>query len=702
MQAVPEWSTVVSVSRTTALTEEAIVQTDSLDQKLLQSFPGKVVRKDLLQLIKGGENVPSYVLEYLLGRYCSSDDEAEIQAGIAAVKETLQKHYFKQDAANKAQSLVEQNVRYRFIDRIEVRFNPSESKYWAAMDNFAFQRIHVPDEFHRRYERLLEGGVWAMVDLEYRVPEEQGKGASPFHVADLKPIQLARFDFEEFCEARKAFTTEEWLDALLRTVGLEPSKLDTRRKMLFLTRLIGFVEKNYNFIELGPRGTGKSYAYSEFSPYCILISGGKASTANLFYNNARRQVGLVGHWDVVAFDEVGGMKISDPDAIQIMKDYMANGRFSRGVTQVHADASMVFVGNLNQPVETLVANSGTDLFQPLPKEFDLAVIDRFHFYLPGWEIPKNSKSLLTDRYGFVTDYLAEAFRNLRKQNRFDALESHFRLGSHVEGRDANGIKRTVSGLLKLMFPHGEFTKDELKMCLELAMEGRRRVKEQLKKRGSHEFHKTTFSWVDKDTGQEAVVAVPEQGGKGAISPDPLPAGTVYTAFTDSEGKVGLVRLEAALTAGTGKLRTPGALPRAMKESMNRAWAVLQGATDRLGLTQVLAQKDLAVEAVDLSGGGSDGDSGAAFYVALLCALQDRRVMAATVVLGDVSVQGNLKVLPSITEALQMSLDNGAVRALVPIGNKAQVASLPEDIVEKLDIVFYGDLDRVVQKAIGVS
>lgn len=676
------------------------MEIDALDRKLLDAFPGKVVRKDLLQQIKGGENVPSYVLEYLLGRYCSTDDDAEIAAGIATVKDTLRQHYFRQDEANKAQATVEREGRHRFIDRIEVRFVPSESKYWAAMDNFGYARIHIPDEFHRRYDRLLEGGIWALIDLEYRLPEESGKGASPFHVVDLKPIQLARFDLDDFCEARRSFTTEEWLDVLTRSLGLEAGRFDTRRKMLLLTRLIALVEKNYNFIELGPRGTGKSYAFSEFSPYSILISGGKASTANLFYNNARRQVGLVGHWDVVAFDEVGGMKVTDPDAIQIMKDYMANGRFSRGITQVHADASLVFIGNLNKPVEALVQNAAQDLFDPLPREFDLAVIDRFHFYLPGWELPKNSKAILTDHYGFVTDYLAEAFRALRKQNRFDALEGSYRLGSHVEGRDANGVKRTVSGLMKLLFPHGEHTRDELRACLEFALEGRRRVKEQLKKRGSFEFHKTTFTYIDASTSQEVVVAVPEQGGRGAISPDPLPPGTIYTAFTDDESRVGLVRLEVASMPGTGKLRTPAGMAKGMKESLNRAWSLLQSVKDRLGLAPLLAQKDMAVEAVDLSGGGADGECGVAFYIAFASALQDRRIQAGTVVLGDVTVQGNIKQPASISEALQVALDNGALRALVPLGSKSQVASLPEEVVEKLDVVFFGDVDRAAAKAMG--
>src|SRR3990172_3922353 len=670
---------------------------ETLDQKLQHVFPGKVVRKDLLHQIRGGENVPSYVLEYLLGKYCASDDPTEVALGITAVKDTLRANYFRHDEANKAQSLVEQKGRHRFIDRVEVRFLPSEAKYWAAMDNFSYNRIHIPEEFYRRYDRLLEGGIWAMVEVEFRQPDE--KKDSPFHIADLKPIQLARFDEEEFVDGRSQFTRDEWVDILIRTLGLEPDRMDRRLKMLAIIRLIPFVEKNYNFIELGPRGTGKSYAFSEMSPYCILISGGKASSANLFYNNARRQVGLVGHWDVVAFDEVGGVKVTDPDTIQIMKDYMANGRFSRGVTQVHADASLVFIGNLNQPVEALVRNSAADLFQPLPEAFDLAVIDRFHFYLPGWDIPKTSKDLLTTRYGFVTDYLAEAFRLLRKQNRFDAAEQYYRFGSHVEGRDASAAKRTVSGLLKLLHPDGGWTKAELTEYLELALEGRRRVKEQLKKRGSFEFYKTSFSYIDNEDGSEHMVSVPEQGGAGVISPDPLPPGTVYTAAADGQARVGLFRLEIAITAGTGKLRAPGGLEPPLKETLNPAFTYLQSVKDRLGLTPMLAQKDIQAEAIDLSGGRVDCACGGAFYVAMISALYNRRVLAGTIILGDLTVQGNIKGVNSVMEPLQIAMENGAQRALLPIANKNQVAGLTEEVVERLDIVFYGDTDRAVSKVL---
>jgi len=674
------------------------MEKDALDQKVTQAFAGKVVRKDLLHQIKGGENVPSYVLEYLLGKYCASDEEYEIVIGVKAVKETLTENYFRHDEANKAQSMVEQRGKHRFIDRVEVRFLAGERKYWATMDNFNYNRIHIRDEFYRRYERLLEGGIWAIVDVEYREDEEGPKG-SPFHIADLKPIQLARFDWEEYAEGRKGFSRDEWMDVLLRSAGLEPTRMEHRLKLLLITRFIPFVEKNYNFIELGPRGTGKSYAFSEMSPYCILISGGKTTPANLFYNNARRQVGLVGYWDVVAFDEVGGLKVSDGEAIQIMKDYMANGRFSRGVKQVMADAALVFVGNLNQPVDVLVAGSATDLFQPLPKEFDLAVLDRMQFYLPGWEVPKNSEDLLTDHYGFVTDYLAEAFRVARKQNLFDELEKHFELGSHVEGRDATATKRTVSGLLKILHPNGEWTKEELEEYVELALEGRRRVKEQLKKRGSFEFHKTSFSYIDKDSGTERTVGVPEQGGGAIISQDPLPPGTVYTVAADEEASVALFRLEVTLTAGAGKLRMPTGMDKGLKESLSLAFSYLQNVKDQLGLTELLAQKDVFAEAVDLTGGRVECPCGVAFFASMISAIQNRRVQAGTVVLGDLTIQGNIKAPASIIEPLQLAMDGGALRALVPLSNKAQFGGLPEEIVEKLDLVFYGDVNRAVVKTL---
>jgi len=676
---------------------------DDLDRKANEHYAGKVVRKDLVHQIKGGENVPSYVLEYLLGRYCASDDPAEVALGIDAVKGVLRANYFRHDQANRAQATVEQRGSHRFIDRVTVRFLAGEDKYWASMDNFGFDRIHVNERFYTQYERLLEGGIWATVDLEYRAEgdetERKGKGYSPFHIAELRPIQMARFDFAEYCEARAAFTTDEWTDLLVRSAGLEPSMLSHRLKLLTLARFLPYVEKNFNFIELGPRGTGKSYVFSELSPYGILISGGKASSANLFYNNARRKVGLVGFWDVVAFDEVGGMKVTDPDTVQIMKDYMANGRFSRGQAQVMADASFAFVGNLNQSVDTLVRSAGSDLFQPLPKEFDLAIMDRLHFYLPGWEVPKNSRDLLTTHMGFVTDYLAEAFRSLRRENRYDEVEKHYRFGPHVEGRDATAVRRTVSGFLKLLHPHGEWTKDELREYVELALESRRRVKEQLKKRGAFEFSRTSFTYIDREDDVERMVGVPEQGAAGAISASPLQPGAMYTGASDEKGQLSLYRLEVTMVDGNGRLRTPAGLDSTLKESMQVAWTYLQSSKDRLGLTENLARKDVVAEAIDVSGGRAECPCAVAFFMAMVSAATNRQVQAATVVLGDLTIQGNVKALGAIAEIMELAFENGAKRVVLPTANRAQLTGLQEHLIEGLEVVFYSDVDRTITRVL---
>ena len=668
---------------------------DNLDQKLNAHYAGRVVRKDLLHRIKKGTNVPSFVLEFLLARYCASDDPEEIEAGIQAVFETLEKNYVRPDEFNKAQSTVQQQGRHKFIDKVHVSYKESEKRHWAEMENFNSRRIAIPEKYYRDNDRLLEGGIWAEVIVAHNDIDEDDYA---FYIEDLKPIQLSRFDFAEFTRSRAEFSRDEWLDILIRSIGLEPAQLSQRLKFHFLARLFPLVESNYNFIELGPRGTGKSYVYSEFSPYSTLVS--QASTPTLFYNNARHKVGLVGYWDTIAFDEVGRVRLKDPDTVEVMKNYMANGHFSRGV-EVIANASFAFVGNIDFAVEQLVNSPKHDLFVSLPKEFDLALLDRMHFYLPGWEVPKNSKDMLTVHYGFVTDYLAEAFRALRKQNRFDEAERVFRFGSHVEGRDATATKKTVSGLLKILHPGGGWTKEELTEYVELAMEGRRRVKEQLKKRGSFEFYKTSFSYIDLADDTERSVGVPEQGGAGVISQDPLPPGTVYTAAVDSEAKVALFRLEVTLTAGTGKLRTPTGLEKSLKESLNRAFSYLQSVKDKLGLTQMLAQKDIYAEAVDLSGGRIDCPCGVAFFAAVISAVRNRHVQAGTVILGDLTIQGNIKGPASITEPLQVALESGALRALVPVSNKTQFAGLPEDVIERLDVVFYGDIDRAVLKTLEI-
>jgi len=479
---------------------------DALDKKLTSIFDGKVVRKDLLHRIKKGTNVPTFVLEFLLARYCASNDDAEIQAGLEAVLDTLNDNYVRPNEANKAQSKVATKGKYRFIDKVHVNYVEKDRRHWAALENFDSRRVAISEKFYRDNDRLLQGGLWAEVSIAYNEIEDDDYA---FYIEDLRPIQLSRFDFDRYCEGRNEFSRDEWIDLVLRSVGLEPSMLTHRVKMHFITRLLSLVEPNFNFIELGPRGTGKSYFFSEFSPYSTLISGGQATKATLFYNNQRKKIGLVGFWDTVAFDEVGGIKVKDPDTIQIMKDFMANGRFSRGV-EVIADASMAFVGNLDLSVEQIVNSEVYDLFQPLPKEFDLAVMDRFACYLPGWEMPKNSSDFLTNNYGFITDYLAEAFHyQLKHTNRYEEVNKRIRLGRSVEGRDEKGIKKTVAAILKILHPSGAPTDEEFEEYVAYAVEARRRIKEQMNKRKSDdEFAKIDLSYIDSQ-GNEVVVYCPE-------------------------------------------------------------------------------------------------------------------------------------------------------------------------------------------------
>lgn len=476
---------------------------NNLDQKLNEVYPGRVVRKDLLHRIKKGTNVPSFVLEFLLARYCASDDPDEIEAGIAAVIETLEKNYVRPDESNKAQSFVQQKGKHKYIDKVHVTYREREKRHWAEMENFNSRRIAVPEKFYRDNHRLLEGGVWAEIVVAHNDVDDDDYA---FYIEDMRPIQLSRFDFDEYARGRAHFTRDEWLDVLIRSMGLEPSDMTNRLKLHFLARLFCFVEANYNFIELGPRGTGKSFAYSEFSPYSTLVS--QASTATLFYNMARRRVGLVGSWDTVAFDEVGRIKLKDRDTVEVMKNYMANGRFSRGV-EIIANASLAFVGNIDFSVQQLVDSTQFDLFISLPKEFDLAIIDRFYNYLPGWEIPKNSSEYLTSRYGFITDYIAEAFHHLAKQSRYDYVTRNCKFNKSVQGRDEIAAKKTLSALIKLLHPAGEPERAALEEYMAYALEGRRRVKEQLNKRKSDdEYASIQLGYID-GKGGEVVVWCPE-------------------------------------------------------------------------------------------------------------------------------------------------------------------------------------------------
>ena len=670
-----------------------------LDRKATEIFAGKVVRKDLVRQVKVGANVPTYVLEYLLGKYCATDDPIAVEAGLRLVNNTLADNIIRPDEAMKAQSRVKERGQQRYIDKVLVRLDGN--KYWAEVVNFGQRFVHIPDTFVRRYERLLEGGVWAQVDIEFRAEEAVGGKVRPFFITDLKPIQLAAFSLDDYCAARSELTTDEWLDLLIRSIGFEPPFFSRRLKLLTLMRLVPMVQRNFNLIELGPRGTGKSYVYRDLSPYSILISGGKTTVANLFYNMSTRKVGLVGMWDVVAFDEVAGIQFSDKSAIQILKDYMESGSFSRGREELVAEASMVFGGNINQPVDVLI-RTGT-LFQPLPEAMqDMALIDRLHFYLPGWEMPKMRNEFFTDRYGFVVDYLAEAFRELRRKNFTEAFDRHFSLGGHLNTRDAKAVRRAVSGLIKLLHPAGDPSREEVQEYLELALEGRRRVKEQLKKMGAFEYYQTSFSYYDTATMRERFVGVPEEGGQRLISQDPMQPGSVYTVALTNSDAVTLQRIEISRMSGSGKLRVTGSPDRAMKESILTAFDYIKANKTRLGIERDVDSYDFHVQVVDLTHSKEGSQGGVAFFVALYSLLREKPVQAGLVVLGEMTIQGNILPARSLVEPLRVIMDNGARRVLIPIGNRRHFLEVPPDILERVDPIFYSEPLAAALKALGMG
>jgi ATP-dependent Lon protease len=680
------------------MSSSAVPARDALDDKVNRLFAGKVVRKDLVRKVKVGANVPVFVLEFLLGKYCASSDEVAIQMGLQVVNDTLANNYIRPDESGKAQSKVKENGKYTFIDKVKVRL--VDSDYWAEAVNFGSKFLHIPTQYVRDYERLLMGGVWAQLDMRFEYDEE-AKGKYPFWIDKLTPIQIATFDLEEYKSVRRGFTTDEWIDLMLRSMGYEPGEMPRRLKLNFLIRLIPLAERNYNLVELGPRGTGKSYVVQEISPYSALLTGG-TTVANLFGHMSGRQKGMVQIWDVVGFDEVADLQKMPKEVITTMKTYCESGTFQRGQEAVTGDASIAMFGNTNQPIDVMVQTG--HLFAPMPDVIrdDMAFIDRLHFYLPGWEIPKMRNDLFTDHYGFVVDYLAEALREMRKHNFTEIIDRHFSMGPHLNARDRKAVRKTVSGLMKILFPNGEVTQEELAEVLEIALEGRRRVKEQLKKMGAFEYYHTSFSYTLQDTGEEKFVGVPEQGGRDLISADPLPPGTVYTAGVTSDGTVGLYRLEVSVSSGTGKLKMAGGLAGAMKESVQRAFSYVQAKKSDLGIARELDTSDLHVEAIDLLANRVEAEVGVAFFVACYSAMRKAPVNPALLVLGDMSVQGNIKPLRSLTEPLQIAKDNGAKRALIPIENKRNFLDVSADIMEQVDPIFYGDPKTAAMKVLGLN
>ena len=673
-----------------------------IKSKLRQYFDGKIVRKDLTKKIKEGANVPVYVLEFLLGQYCSSDDPEIIEEGVESVKRILADNFVRPDEAQKILSVLRQRGSYTVIDKITVSLNIKRDFYEAEFSNLGLKNIPIDEEYPAKFDRLLCGGIWCIVQLDYEYMEEDRNG-TPISIRKLTPIQMPHVDIEELKQGRKAFTQDEWIYVLLRSIGMEPDTLTYREKWLLLIRMIPLVENNFNLCELGPRSTGKSHLYKEISPNSILVSGGQTTVANLFYNMGRKTVGLVGLWDCVAFDEVAGIRFKDKDGIQIMKDYMASGSFARGKEEKAASASMVFVGNINQSVDVLLKTSS--LFDPFPPEMgtDTAFLDRIHCYLPGWEIPKFRPEHFTDDYGFITDYLAEFIRELRKEQYGDALDKYFRLGTNLNQRDTIAVRKMVGGLLKLVYPDGEFSKEQLEEILKLALEMRRRVKEQLKKLGGMEFYDVNFSYIDKDSFEEYYVSVPEQGGGKLIPEGMCNPGQVYTVSQGKSGMIGVFRLESQMLPGNGKFERTGiGSEREAREATNTAFNFLKANAGHISGTISTTTKDYIINYQDLQGIGMTSKLALPTLIALASIALNKPTVSSLAVLGEISIAGTMIKVDELANALQVCLDSGAKKVLLPITSAADLGSVPSELIGCFNLIFYQSAEDAVYKALGVE
>lgn len=691
---------------------------DAIKEKLRQNFDGKIVRKDLTKKIKEGANVPVYVLEFLLGQYCSSDDEAIIEKGVQNVKHILADNFVRPDEAQKILSQLRKKGSHTIIDMVTVHLDIKKDCFFAEFSNLGLSNVPITDDYPEKFDRLLCGGIWCIVQLEYESEgdssfgiedfdseprQKKQKDVSPISIRKLTPIQMPHIDIEEVRTGRKAFTQDEWMDVMLRSYGYEPEQLNQREKWLLLARMLPLVENNFNLCELGPRSTGKSHIYKEISPNSILVSGGQTTVANLFYNMGRKTVGLVGLWDCVAFDEVAGIKFKDKDGIQIMKDYMASGSFARGKEEKAASASMVFVGNINQSVDVLLKTSS--LFDPFPPEMgtDTAFLDRLHCYIPGWEIPKFRPEHFTNDYGFITDYLAEFIRELRKEQYGDALDKYFRLGKNLNQRDTIAVRKIVGGYVKLLYPDGEFTKEQLEEILVFALEMRRRVKEQLKKLGGMEFYDVNFSYIDLDTFEEKFVSVPEQGG-GKLIPDGMcNPGQIYTVSRGKSGMIGVFRLESQMLPGSGKFERTGlGSDRDCRESTNTAFNFLKANGKRISGGISTASKDYIINYQDLQGIGMTGKLALPTLIALCSIALGRPTVSTLAVLGEISISGTILKVDELANSLQVCLDSGAKKVLLPITSAADLGTVPPELVGSFNLIFYSSAEDAVFKALGVE
>ena len=682
--------------------ENDLTTNESIDRKLKQYFDGKIVRKDLTKKIKEGANVPVYVLEFLLGQYCSSDDEAIVEDGLNTVKKILADNYVRPDEAQKIMSLLRQRGSYTVIDKITVHLNIKNDVYEAEFSNLGLKNIPIEESYPTKYDRLLCGGIWCIVGLDYDYIEDNKK-RPPISIRKLTPIQMPHIDITELKDGRSAFTKDEWITVMLRSTGIEPEKLSEREKWLLLARMIPLVENNYNLCELGPRSTGKSHIYKEVSPNSILVSGGQTTVANLFYNMNRKAVGLVGVWDCVAFDEVAGITFKEKEGIQIMKDYMNSGSFTRGKDEISATASMVFVGNINQSVDVLLKTSS--LFDPFPPEMgtDTAFFDRMHCYVPGWEIPKFRPEHFTNDYGFITDYLAEFIRELRKEQFGDSIDKYFKLGGNLNQRDTVAVRKTVGGMIKLLYPNGVFTKEELEEVIIFALEMRRRVKEQLKKIGGMEFYDVNFSYIDNETFEEHYVSVPEQGGGKLIPEGMSNPGQVYTVGFGKSGMIGVYRLESQMLPGNGKFERTGlGSDREAKEASNTAFNYLKANGNRISKSISTTVNDYIVNYQDLQGIGITSKLALPTLIAIASIALKKPVLSSTAVLGEISISGTLIKADDLANSLQACLVSGTKKVLLPLTSAADIGTVPAELIGCFNLIFYNSPEDAVYKALGAE
>ncbi|WP_240452920.1 protease Lon-related BREX system protein BrxL [Pseudoalteromonas agarivorans] len=681
------------------LTERGELRSIDLDELMINEFKGRVVRKDLTKQLKEGANVPVYVLEYLLGMYCSAAEDDLIEAGMKNVKKILTENYVRPDEAEKAKSLIREKGTHKVIDKVTVKLNQKKDIYEASLSNIGIKDAVVPNKIVKENEKLLTGGIWCIITVSYYY--EEGQKVSPFSVFSLKPIQMPSMNMEEVYQARRKFTMDQWIDMLLRSIGMEPANLDHRTKWHLIARMIPFVENNYNVCELGPRGTGKSHVYKECSPNSLLVSGGQTTVANLFYNMSSRQIGLVGMWDVVAFDEVAGIRFKDKDGIQIMKDYMASGSFSRGRDSIEAKASMVFVGNIDHSVETLVKTS--HLLAPFPDDMiDSAFFDRFHGYIPGWEIPKMRPEFFTDRFGLITDYLAEYMREMRKTTFSDSIDKFFKLGNNLNQRDVIGVRRTTSGLLKLLVPHGEYSKEDVRTCLTYALEVRRRVKEQLKKIGGMEFFDVNFSYIDNETFEEFFVNVPEQGGSNLIPAGIANPGVLHFVSEGAAGKLGLYRVETQMTPGNGRHSTSGfGSDTSAKEQVRVGFEYFKGNLNRIAANSRFSEHEFHLHFVDLQTSGNSHSASLASLIASCSVLLNKPMQEQMVVLGSITLGGVVNPVQDLASSMQIALEGGATKVLLPMASASDIPSVPAETFTKFQVSFYSDPVDAVYKALGV-